>query len=65
MSIIDLLKEMRPEAVAVQLPPDLPMFIRTTSSSSFDKVKGDDYVTSWRNFLKRGRNSSFYVNPNP
>jgi hypothetical protein len=56
--IIDLLMDLKPEAVTLQLPPDLPMFIRVKSSDN-------DYLTTWKEFLEKGKDVSFYVNPRP
>lgn len=55
----DLLFDMAPECTLLQLPPDLPMFIRPTGES--DK----DYRGEWFQFLRRGKDSYFYVNPYP
>jgi len=50
---------MKPETVFVQLPPDLPVFIKNASEG-----KGD-YRDKWYQFLKRAHDCSFLVNPRP
>jgi hypothetical protein len=59
IGMIDLLHEMKPETVFVQLPPDLPVFIKNASEG-----KGD-YRDKWYQFLKRAHDCSFLVNPRP
>jgi hypothetical protein len=31
----------------------------------FIKGKGDDFMSSWYHFVKKGKDSKFYVNPKP
>ena len=50
---------MKPESVFVQLPPDLPLFIKTTGA-----VKGG-YRPRWFSFLRERQESRFYVNTRP
>eukprot|EP00347_Sterkiella_histriomuscorum_P019331 403342056 len=55
--IYDLLLEAKPEAIFVQLPPDLPCFIRAPNSK--------DYKGEWIDLLQKGKDASFFVNPRP
>lgn len=47
---------MKPDTVFVQLPPDLPLFIRSRQK---------DYRATWHKFLKKQFDGGFYVNPKP
>ena len=55
----DLLFDMQPECTLVQLPPDHPMFILPDGSNE------RNYKAEWYSFLKKGKNSEFFVNPYP
>ena len=57
--INDLLFDMGPECTLIQMPPDHPMFIRPTEESE------KDYLGEWYQFLRKGKDSQFYVNPHP
>ena len=54
--VYDMLVDMQPECTFVQLPPDLPMFI---------KPQGGDYRSEWYGFVKYARDANFFVNPLP
>jgi hypothetical protein len=41
------------------MPPDLPLFIRPTGEQS------KDYRGEWFQFMKKGKDSRFFVNPYP
>ena len=57
--INDLLFDMAPDCTLIQIPPDHPMFIRSTEESA------KDYLGEWYQFLRKGKDSQFYVNPYP
>ncbi|CDW77279.1 UNKNOWN [Stylonychia lemnae] len=48
---------LRPDSIYLQLPPDLPIFIRSPNEK--------DYKKQWMSFLKNGRDCQFLVNPKP
>ena len=50
---------MQPECTFVQLPPDLPIFIKPQG----EQVK--DFRAEWYQFVRKGKDSRFYVNPYP
>jgi len=53
--INDFLEKAKPDAIYLQIPPDLPYFIKT--QNSFQK--------SWQKFIKGRYDYKFFVNPNP
>jgi hypothetical protein len=53
--LANLLAKISPEAIAVQLPPDHPMFINTYSS----------ITKEWQEFIKKNTDCNFLVNPLP
>jgi hypothetical protein len=55
----DLLFEMQPDCTYIQLPPDLPLFIKPGRETE------NDYRGEWYRFIKKRKNSSFFVNPYP
>ena len=54
----DFLEALKPESVFMQIPPDLPLFIRTKG------VAIGGYRPRWFNFLK-GTEANFYVSTKP
>lgn len=53
---------MKPETVFVQIPPDLPLFIKN------QKRKNDEegnYRDVWYQFLKKARDNAFLISPKP
>lgn len=52
---------MRPESIFVQLPPDLPVFIKNLKKEN-DKPY---YKEQWVKFLTKGADSAFLINPKP
>ncbi|TNV80742.1 hypothetical protein FGO68_gene107 [Halteria grandinella] len=62
--VYDLLQEMRPESIFVQLPPDNPLFIRNPKTSQTGEVQSK-YREQWFRFLKRGLDASFLISPRP
>jgi hypothetical protein len=50
---------MQPECTVVQLPPDIPLFIRPEGDQQHD------YQGEWYQFVRRGKDSEFFVNPRP
>ena len=54
----DFLAEFSPEAVFVQMPPDLPVFTKTSTEQS-------DFWARWFAFLKRAKDVRFFVNSMP
>jgi len=55
---------MRPETIFVQLPPDLPVFIKNTKPKD-DMKTHLLYKDQWFRFLKRAQDSAFLINPRP
>lgn len=53
----DFLEAIKPETVFLQLPPDLPLFIRTNNNQ--------DFKTRWFSFVNRGTDVRFYTNSRP
>ena len=53
------MEALKPESVFMQMPPDLPIFIKTKG------VVDGGYRSRWFSFLRDGRESSFYVNTKP
>jgi len=62
VKILDLLQEMNPESVFVQLPPDLPLFIKNVKSKTETIIQ---YRDIWYQFIKRGKDAAFLINPKP
>ena len=62
--IYDLLSEMRPESIFVQLPPDLPVFIKNTKPKPGMQTQML-YRDQWYRFLKNATDSAFLINPRP
>lgn len=62
--LYDLLTEMRPDSIFVQLPPDLPIFIKNTKPKD-DKKTHILYKDQWYRFLKKAQDSAFLINPRP
>ena len=54
--LYDMLVEMQPECTFVQMPPDLPMFI---------KPQNQDFRSEWYQFVRYARDANFFVNPLP
>lgn len=52
---------MKPESVFVQLSPDLPLFIKNHKRETEKPLYND----LWYEFLKRGRDPAFLINPKP
>lgn len=57
----DFLEALKPESVFMQVPPDLPLFIKTKGK----EASGGGYRSRWFNFLRHGQDASFYVNTKP
>ena len=57
--VTDLLHEMQPNGVFMQVPPDLPHFIVPKDEQE------KDFRGEWYQFLTQGKNSDFFVNPSP
>lgn len=55
----DLLFDMQPECTFIQFAPDDPLFIRPEGDSE------KDYRAEWRELVRHGKDSRFYVNPYP
>jgi hypothetical protein len=55
---------MRPETIFLQLPPDLPVFIKNTKPKD-DMKTHLLYKDQWFKFLKRAQDSAFLINPRP
>lgn len=53
----DFLEALKPETVFLQVPPDLPLFIKTGPKQ--------DFRTRWFQFLNSGADARFFVNPKP
>jgi hypothetical protein len=53
---------MKPESVFVQMPPDLPLFIKNHKRSDKEQPV---YRDIWYQFLKRGKDAAFLINPKP
>ena len=67
--IYDLLQEMRPETVFVQLNPDQPYFIKNIKPKINPDGKESDkrilYKDIWYQFLKKAKDAAFLANPRP
>ena len=50
---------MKPECTILQLPPDLPIFIRPQG----DDI--NDYYGEWIKFVRLKKDSEFFVSPKP
>lgn len=57
--VADFLDALKPESVFLQVPPDLPMFIKSQG-----QVAGG-YRSRWFSFLRNAQDSSFYVSTKP
>ena len=53
--INDLLYEMQPECTFLQIPPDLPMFIKPSAESE------KDFIGEWYQFIRKAKNSDFLL----
>jgi hypothetical protein len=51
------LEAIKPETVFLQVPPDLPLFIKTSSKQ--------DYKSRWFQFLNSAADVRFYINSRP
>ena len=54
---LDFLEAIKPETVFLQVPPDLPLFIKTSSKQ--------DYKSRWFQFLNSAADVRFFVNSRP
>ena len=55
----DLLFDMQPECTFIQFAPDDPLFIKPEGDSA------KDFRLEWRELVRRGKHSRFFVNPHP
>ena len=54
----DFLAEFQPESVFLQVPPDLPLFIKSSATQA-------DFKARWFGFLRHNKDARFYVKTRP
>ena len=56
--VSDFLAEFKPKSVFVQIPPDMPMFIKSSTEKP-------DHKSKWFSFLRRAADVRFFVHSRP
>ena len=54
---------MKPETVFVQIPPDMPLFMKNQKRKNGEA--SGDYKDVWYQFLKKARDQAFLISPKP